>query len=300
MQAAPGMLPWPSDCQRNLASAFLRFPEADTTQIHTVPKLGKVLFPRLHCSFKRWHLERQGHFHPCLWERKHVVLPCVDADVWASSSRTRVSGSLGFRVESSHVPVSLLYVSPQPRSLSNFVSDSGRPTKSPWNLSQLCKVLSHALIFSFGSHRNLAKRCSTHLSHLQKRQGGLRVLSQGIRIIFTFSESSCSGLRAVMLLWMISWALDGNLQNQEQSCSLLITAAAGKPILLWHKSRRPSTSGWVSQAAVWNYIQQWGVIIVSEARLGCRGLCGFLIPTPPVVSYSSILDTCHNAWRWLL
>ena len=33
-------------------------------------------------------------------------------------------------------------------------------------------------------------------------------------------------------------------------------------------------------------------------RVGrCRVLCGFLICTPPVMSYYSILDTQHNAWR---
>lgn len=74
---------------------YFWFPEADTTKIRTVPKLGKELFPRLHCSFKRWHLERQGHFHPCLWERKHVALTCVDADVSASSSETRCEWELG-------------------------------------------------------------------------------------------------------------------------------------------------------------------------------------------------------------
>ena len=107
-----------------------------------------------------------------------------------------------------------------------------------------------------------------HLSHPQNRQGGLRVSSQDFRIILPFSQSSCSGLRAIMLLLIISWKTwMGICRIRTQSCSLLISAAAGKPVTLWHKSRRTSTSGRVSWRAIRRYTNQWEDITFSEACL---------------------------------
>lgn len=118
-------------------------------------------------------------------------------------------------------------------------------------------MLSRIHIFPLSSHETKAKRGLTCLSHLRKRRGGMEVLTRGCRIISTFREP-CLGLRAIMLLLMISLAMWIEVcRTENHSCWLHITSAAWKPLTLWHKCRGPATSGWVSLRAIWKHTC-WG------------------------------------------
>lgn len=130
------MLHWLSECLRNLAGFIKVTPHKSTT----VPKLGKVSFPRLHCFFKCWHLKRRD-LSICVSENGNRCFAYVDPDILLTTPPPPPAvwvGALGSRSRDSQAclpPVCL----PLDEDL---VWDSGRPSPNPRYLFQLFQVLS--------------------------------------------------------------------------------------------------------------------------------------------------------------